>query len=253
MTWLVALVERDLPAVAGEPVGERGAEDPGADDGGALAHVTSTGSTLPSWIRQPASSSVAEPEDQVRTALPRARCSRCPFWTASAPSPGGNGRRRARSPRPPGRSRRGLAAGARTGTGSRACSLRASSARRRRPGTRRARRPRWAPPPARVRRAARGSRRGLPPDRGLHGRFHVLGGPERRRQVLPAAVGEHADDDALVELLAPSSRATCTTAPEEIPAKIASWSSSARTPATESAFVTRSFRSSIVTSRIGGT
>src|SRR5207237_9123919 len=48
-------------------------------------------------------------------------------------------------------------------------------------------------------------------------------------------------------------RATCTTAPDDTPAKIPSRSSSARTAATDSAFETSSFRSSFETSRIGGT
>src|SRR5579871_2388976 len=52
---------------------------------------------------------------------------------------------------------------------------------------------------------------------------------------------------------AASRRATCTTAPEETPAKIPSSSSSARRPATASSFETRSFRSILATSRIGGT
>src|SRR5262249_21138336 len=48
-------------------------------------------------------------------------------------------------------------------------------------------------------------------------------------------------------------RATWTTAPQEMPAKIPSRSSSARTPSTDSSFETRILRSSFVTSRIGGT
>src|SRR5581483_507730 len=52
---------------------------------------------------------------------------------------------------------------------------------------------------------------------------------------------------------AASRAATCTTAPEERPAKIPSRSTSARTPASDSAFETSSFRSSFATSRIGGT
>src|SRR5262249_26135655 len=50
-----------------------------------------------------------------------------------------------------------------------------------------------------------------------------------------------------------SLRATCTTAPADTPAKMPSRSSRARRPATDSAFETSSFRSSLVTSRIGGT
>src|SRR6266545_2183975 len=50
-----------------------------------------------------------------------------------------------------------------------------------------------------------------------------------------------------------SFRATCTTAPDETPAKIPSRSSSRRRPATASAFETSTFRSSRETSRIGGT
>src|SRR5205085_1495318 len=48
-------------------------------------------------------------------------------------------------------------------------------------------------------------------------------------------------------------RATWRTAPEETPAKMPSRSRSIRTPATESSFETRIFRSSRSTSRIGGT
>src|SRR5919108_1277859 len=48
-------------------------------------------------------------------------------------------------------------------------------------------------------------------------------------------------------------RATCRTPPDETPAKIPSASSSARIPATDSAFDTSTFRSSRETSRIGGT
>src|SRR5262245_17955045 len=51
----------------------------------------------------------------------------------------------------------------------------------------------------------------------------------------------------------PSFCPTCTTPPDETPAKIASPSRSARTPRTDSAFETSSFRSSFETSRIGGT
>src|SRR5262249_50670584 len=50
-----------------------------------------------------------------------------------------------------------------------------------------------------------------------------------------------------------SLRATCTTAPADTPAKMPSRSSRARRPAIDSAFETSSFRSSLVTSRIGGT
>src|SRR3954451_1114032 len=49
-----------------------------------------------------------------------------------------------------------------------------------------------------------------------------------------------------------SFRATWTIAPDETPAKIPSLSTSARRPATESAFETRIFRSSFPASRIGG-
>ena len=48
-------------------------------------------------------------------------------------------------------------------------------------------------------------------------------------------------------------RATWSTAPDEPPAKIPSSSSSARTPSTDSSFVTSTFRSRRDTSRIGGT
>src|SRR5690348_5539390 len=50
-----------------------------------------------------------------------------------------------------------------------------------------------------------------------------------------------------------SFRATCTTAPPEMPAKIPSRSRRARTAATDSSFDTSTFRSSFDTSRIGGT
>src|SRR5215470_5374334 len=50
-----------------------------------------------------------------------------------------------------------------------------------------------------------------------------------------------------------SRRATWSTAPLETPAKMPSRSRSACTPATASSFETRSFRSSLATSRIGGT
>src|SRR5205823_13695211 len=52
---------------------------------------------------------------------------------------------------------------------------------------------------------------------------------------------------------AASFRAAWTTAPDETPAKIPSCSSSARRPASASAFETSSFRSSFAMSRIGGT
>ena len=79
-----------------------------------------------------------------------------------------------------------------------------------------------------LRRSPHGSLAGLPPER-----FHRLLGrvrpsPERGREVLPAAVREHADDD-------PSSSSVASRAPRgrprptETPAKIASRSSSART------------------------
>jgi hypothetical protein len=48
-------------------------------------------------------------------------------------------------------------------------------------------------------------------------------------------------------------RATWTTAPAETPPKIPSRSSSTRSPTTDSAFETRSLRSSCETSRMGGT
>src|ERR671915_482659 len=48
-------------------------------------------------------------------------------------------------------------------------------------------------------------------------------------------------------------RATCTTAPEETPAKMPSRSSRSRSPATDSSLETSSLRSRRETSRIGGT
>ena len=87
----------------------------------------------------------------------------------------------------------------------------------------------------------------------LHRRLRVGGVPEVGREVLPAAVGEDADDDAAVAQLRAEPQCDVQTAPDETPAKIPSRSSSSRTLAAASAFETSSLRSSFETSRIGGT
>src|SRR5439155_25009065 len=117
----------------------------------------------------------------------------------AARSPDASGIPPARTPRPretksPDRRR------ARTGTARRPRFARARSARRVRPAARSARTPRWAPRRAHVRRARPGSPPGSPPDVSLHRALDVRSLPEVGREVLPAAVCEHADDDALLEL-----------------------------------------------------
>src|ERR1051326_8832295 len=62
--------------------------------------------------------------------------------------------------------------------------------------------PRSAPPPPRAPRARAGSRRGSPPVLALHCGPWVIGLPEVGGEVLPAPVGEYADDDGALVLLA---------------------------------------------------
>ena len=80
-----------------------------------------------------------------------------------------------------------------------------------------------------------------------------LGRPGVGRQVLPPAVGEQAHDVALVELARDPLGRRASTAPEEMPAKIPSRSVSSRVARSASEEFTRNFRSSTVSSKIGGT
>ena len=139
---------------------------------------------------------------------PTGRCARRRCATGGAGRRGASGRRRARSPSSSSEPDVAGRCGARSGT--------ATAARSRRARTRRRRRPRRAIEPARLVRSslgvparARRSRARAPPA-GTHHRERsspssVLEAsssrvPEVGGDVLPAAVGEDGDDDALVEL-----------------------------------------------------
>ena len=138
--------------------------------------------------------------DEVRAARPTARRSRRRCARGAAARRGASGRRRARSRRPRGTTSR-AGRRARSGTATRRRCGPRRSARRRRPSRRRARTPRSATRPVRARRAPRARRPGSPPDGAPHRALDVGRVPEVGGQVLPAAVGEHAHDDALVELV----------------------------------------------------
>src|SRR5439155_19498976 len=95
---------------------------------------------------------------------------------------------------------------ARTGTARPLRCGRARTARRRPLSEARVRKPRWAAPPGHAPLVARESRLALPPDGALHRLRDILRVPEVGGEVLPPAVGEHRDDDALVELLCEPAR-----------------------------------------------
>src|SRR5436305_7332892 len=108
--------------------------------------------------------------------------------------------------RPPGRARAPTSAPdrgrARTGTATQPCSPPGRIRPRALPRAAGGRTTRSEPRLGRGRRWPRGSPPGLPPERTFHRAADVAGVPEVRAQVLPAAVGEDADDDgALVQLL----------------------------------------------------
>jgi hypothetical protein len=144
---------------------------------------------------------------------------------------GGSGRRRARSRRPRGT----------RSAGSTSSSKRYGEAARLRPArSARPSRPQDDDAAGLVRRLGRacsrvrGARPRITTRARLHLALDVVRIPERGGEVLPAAVGEDRDDDALVELRA-SLRATWTTAPAETPRRCPRVASRPRTPATLSA------------------
>ena len=81
----------------------------------------------------------------------------------------------------------------------------------------------------------------------------VGGVPELGREVLPAAVGQDADDDALVELGGEPARDVRDRTRRDAGEQALACRAGRARPATDSSFETSTFRSSFETSRIGGT